>query len=25
MKDGSDSIQSYFGLNYDVSKLFGGS
>jgi len=21
-KDGSDSIQSYFGLNYDVSKLF---
>ena len=22
MKDGSDSIQSYFGLNYDVSKLF---
>jgi hypothetical protein len=25
MKDGSDSIQSYFGLNYDVSKLFGGA
>jgi len=25
MRDGSDSIQSYFGLNYDVSKLFGGS
>jgi len=25
MKDGSDSIQSYFGLNYDVSKLFGVS
>ena len=25
MKDGSDSIQSYFGLNYDVSRLFGGS
>jgi hypothetical protein len=24
MKDGSDSIQSYFGLNYEVSKLFGG-
>ena len=22
MKDGSDSIQSYFGLNYDVGKLF---
>jgi hypothetical protein len=22
LKDGSDSIQSYFGLNYDVSKLF---
>ena len=22
MKDGSDSIQTYFGLNYDVSKLF---
>jgi hypothetical protein len=25
MKDGSDSIQSYFGLNFDVSKLFGGA
>jgi hypothetical protein len=25
LKDGSDSIQSYFGLNYDVSKLFGGA
>jgi hypothetical protein len=24
-RDGSDSIQSYFGLNFDVSKLFGGS
>lgn len=24
MKDGSDSIQSYFGLNFEVSKLFGG-
>lgn len=23
MKDGSDSIQSYFGLNFDVGKLFG--
>ena len=24
-RDGSDSIQSYFGLNFDVSKLFGGA
>jgi hypothetical protein len=22
MRDGSDSIQSYFGLNFDIGKLF---
>ncbi|MFQ5350014.1 MAG: hypothetical protein ACE5EG_06200, partial [Thermoanaerobaculia bacterium] len=24
-KDGTDSVQSYFGLTYDVTQLFDGS